>query len=56
MLQRITAVGMRIAVRKKTSEILLTLLSLHLNPLSAVLEDIALGIILKKDNLLSMCP
>lgn len=56
MLRRITAAGMKIAARKKTSEILLTPLSLHLNPLSPVLEDIALGIILKKDNQLSMCP
>jgi hypothetical protein len=31
-------------------------LYLHLSPLSAALEDIALGIILRKDNQLSMCP
>lgn len=56
MLQKIIAAGTRIAVRKKTLEIPLTPLYLHLSPLSAALEAIALGIILRKDNQLSMFP
>lgn len=56
VVQKIIAVGLKIAAISKILEILLIHSYPLCNLLNAAPEDIALGIILRKDNQLLMCP